>query len=432
MAQVKPPTSAQQRDAIVAIAPPWLQNQSPPLNGAPLGVGGRYLYDIGLGDDCLLEKMNQAMQAHMPTVCTPTALPYIGNDRLLTQGPNETTAEFRIRLQQAFQTWQLAGERIAVMRIVGSFMGSLLQSLNDNPVMAIVGGYHARQWSTYYVADVANNFENPPSLVRETSTNFDWDGLGGIRWWRNWLVFYYEKIALSISGTAASIGSPTGAFYPLTGLSGATGDTSQAFTSYVTISGAANAGNNGIFQITDINSATEVTYANPNGVYPDANSGSITWSLSNFPAFAPAPVWGAPGVVWGGNTNQCYGLQLVGTANSVNTSAFLTTLRGLISLWKSANTFYQNIIFTFYGGNGTNNHEFSPNSTESTGNPNGTWGSGSTISTQDAYGNAVPVAEGGTAYVASYNTGINNQLSAMVAVTDGTAIYQQCTTPTGC
>lgn len=424
-----PPTSAQQRDAIIAIAPPWLQNDEPPTNGGPMGIGGRFLFNIGLADDAILEKLNQAMQARMPTFCTPTALPLIGNDRLLTQGPEESNNEFRIRLQQAFQTWQLAGERIAVMRIVGSYMGAFLQTLNTNPVMAIVGGHLARQWSTYYVQDAAANFANPPALVRKTSNNFAWDNFTfSNRWWRNWLVFYYEKVDFGITGSSASIGSPTGAFYPLTGLSGATGDT-QPFNSFVTISGAANPTNNGIFQVQSIDSATEIHYANPQGVYPDANSGSLTWSLSSFPVFSPMPVWGAPGVVWGGNTNYCYGLQMVGAENSFNTSAFLTTLRGLVSLWKSTNTFYDRFIFTFYGGNGTNNHEFSPNSTETTGNPNGTWGLGSTIATQDAYGNATP--NGAPAYVASYNTGLNSQLSAMVAVTDGTAIYQLCTTPTG-
>ena len=202
-------TSAQQRDTIVAIAPPWLQNDEPPTNGGPMGIGGRFLYNIGLAYDALLEKLNQAEQARLPTVCTPSALPLIGNDRLLTQGPEETDAEFRLRLQAAFQAWQLAGERIAVMRIVGSYMGGLLQTLDTNPVMAVVGGYHARQWSTYYVEDAANSFVNPPALVRETSTNFSWDGLGGIRWWRNWLIFYYHKVNSGITGTAASIGSPT-------------------------------------------------------------------------------------------------------------------------------------------------------------------------------------------------------------------------------
>ena len=433
-------TSNQQRDAILAIAPTWLQADAPAVNGGQQGTAGRFLYNIGLAYDVLLQKLNEAQQAHMPTVCNATCLPYIGDDRLLTQGPLETTDSFRLRLQAAFQTWQLAGERIAVMRIVGSYMGTLLQSAGlappflDPPVMAIVGGVHARQWSTYYVNDVENNFENPPALARLTSTNFSWDGLGGTRWWRNWLIFYNNLIPLGITGSSATVNSVSGGFSHITGLSGASGDHQLYDNSYLIVSGAASAGNNGTFQIVEVISDTEVLIANPTGVHPDANSGSISWSISKFPVFAPMPVWGAIGFTWGGGTAYAYGIQKVGGSNAFNVAAFLTTLRALISLWKSANTFYNNIIFTWDGGDGTAGYEFSPWSTETTGNPGGAWKDGFMISTTDAYGNSLNSSSVGYGpmYVVSYNTGQNSQLSAMVAVTDGTAIYQQCSTPTGC
>ena len=421
-----PATVAQQRDAIVAIAPPWLQNESPPLNGATLGVGGRFLYNIGLADDALLEKLNQAMKGHMPTVCDASCLPYLGNDRVLTQGPTETTAAFRLRLQNAFQSWQLAGERQTVMEQVAVYMGGLLDTQDDNPIMSIVGGYHARQWSMYYVE---SDTTEPPNLVRLTSTNFDWDGLGGIRWWRNWLVFYNSLVSASITGSTATMAGASGNFFHLTGLSGVTGV--SAFTTYVTITGAATAGNNGTFQVTVVNSATNIHYANPQGSYPDANSGSLSWSLSTFPNLAPMPVWGAPGITWGLDPNQAYGLQSVG--DTINVSTFLVALRNLMRLWKSAQTYYDSIIFSWFGGDGTSGYEFSPYSTESTGNPGGLWGANPDISTTDAYGN--PLNSGsvgyGPFYVASRNTGQNSQLSAMVAVTDGTAVYQLCTVPTG-
>lgn len=48
---------------------------------------------------------------------------------------------------------------------------------------------------------------------------------------------------------------------------------------YVTISGAAQAGNNGVFIITAVNSATSITYSNTSGVLVDANNGTISWKL---------------------------------------------------------------------------------------------------------------------------------------------------------
>lgn len=415
------PTSSQQRDAIVAIAPPWLQNESPPLNGAPMGVGGRFLYNIGLADDALLEKLNQAMRGHMPTLCDASCLPFIGNDRVLTQGPVETTESFRLRLQNAFASWQLAGERQTVMEQVAIYMDNLLQTAPaDAPLLATVGGYKAEQWSMYYVGD---DTSDPPALIRLGTQNFSWDGLESTLWWRNWLVFYNNLTPLGISGTSATVNSASGGFAVITGLSGASGDTATDYNSYLTVSGAAHAGNNGTFQIVSVVSGTEVEIANPLGVYPDANSGSLTWSISKFPNLAPAPVWGAPGQVWGGNTNQCYGLQQVGAANSFNLSVVLQGLRNLVRLWKSAQTFYPAFIFTWFGGNGTAGFEFSPYSTESTGNPDGTWGSNYTNGTYPP--NSTP------ALVRSRSTGRNSQLSNMVCVTDGTAVYQQCTEPTG-
>ena len=156
--------------------------------------------------------------------------------------------------------------------------------------MAIVGGYHARVWSTYYVEDAAANFPDPPALVRETTTNFSWDGLGGTRWWRNWLS---STTSRSARGSRDRL-PPSGHRRTTSTLSRVwrVARVSPPDTSYVTVSGAASAGNNGTFQINRVISATEIRYANPEGL-PRCELGSISWSISDFPVFAPANVWGS-------------------------------------------------------------------------------------------------------------------------------------------
>jgi hypothetical protein len=77
------------------------------------------------------------------------------------------------------------------------------------------------------------------------------------------------------SGAVASIvtGAPAGQMR----VQGLTGMASADVGRYLTISGADSAGNNGRFEITAVNSATEVDVVNASAVMPDANNGSISW-----------------------------------------------------------------------------------------------------------------------------------------------------------
>lgn len=77
------------------------------------------------------------------------------------------------------------------------------------------------------------------------------------------------------TGVAATISAVAGGKATLTGLTGmAAGSTAHN----ITLSGCATAANNGTFAITDYISATSVKIANANAVFPDANSGAITWT----------------------------------------------------------------------------------------------------------------------------------------------------------
>ena len=364
-----------QRDGIKQISPPWLADDSPATASNPTGgVGGRFMYSLGIASDMLLEKMNQAARAHMPTHAPVTALPYLGADRVLVQGPGESSTAFALRLKEAFDFWQYAGSSRAVLGATAAFLtGFQGTSATTVPICANVGGFYAEKWSWL------NNTDDPryPSQYNAPAQNWSWDGNEAAQWWREWLICYFNASAPVYSfGTGISIGAFSGNFATLTGLSNLpSGLTSVTLPAYITISGAASAGNNGTFQVTAWISASSITVAMPGGVASDANNGSIAATISYFPALQPMPVWGFPGAVWGGNTSQAIGVQMPGTVNQYNVPGLVTGLQSVLATVKSAQSWYVSIVlrFAMSGTDLAAGTEFSPWSTESTGNPNGTW-----------------------------------------------------------
>lgn len=87
------------------------------------------------------------------------------------------------------------------------------------------------------------------------------------------------------SGFGAPLAGQTGAVANITTFSlgvstitGLTGMTANSVGNFLTVSGAASAGNNGTFLIINFISATSVDISNAAGVAPDANNGAITWT----------------------------------------------------------------------------------------------------------------------------------------------------------
>jgi hypothetical protein len=414
---VPPPVPIPLRDSVKEISPPWLSNDAPATNGAPPGVGGRFMYNLGLTYDLLLEKMNQAMKARMPTLCDPSCLPFIGDDRVMPQGPGESNQSYAARLQRAFPTWQHAGSRLAVMGQVSAYLTEFAsyqaELAGQLPVVTIVGdsGDLRTTWDTYY--NTNNPITEPPSHVRVDSPgNWNWDNQ--YLFWRCWLIMFWALQPLTPSGTAATVASYSDGFVTVTGLSGmpSTLDT----TYYLTVSNAAHSGNNGTFQIVKWISATSVIIANPAASLPDSDSGSLHWRLAQYPGVAPAPVFGAPGITFGTNTNISVGLQIEGQPNSVNASGYFVAMQTIVRLWKQASTLYPVFIHSFGGGDQTSGYEFSPNSSVGSGNPNGTFGNWSQL----VNGEMVP----------GRVTGV--PMGRFNAYCDGTAIFLNGSfTPTG-
>jgi len=86
------------------------------------------------------------------------------------------------------------------------------------------------------------------------------------------------------SGAAASTGA--GAAAGQLRLTGLTGMLATDVGQYLTISGAASAGNNGTFKIAAYNNATSVDIYNATAVQPDGNDGSIAWTTGSYYVYA--------------------------------------------------------------------------------------------------------------------------------------------------
>lgn len=398
------PNVTQQRDVIVTLAPPWLQGD----------VGGRYLYNLGLASDGILEKGTQAILARFPGKGDPSQLPILGNDRVMTQGPGETNAAFASRLQRAFDTWQHAGEARAVLELVASYTAGQQPpaGTTPTPVAAIVGGYKAKKWDWLMSTDSP---EDAPEHYQGSQV-WAWDGLEASRWWRSWLILYAFLSPPALFGTAAEISSRSGQFATVTGLVGIPSTvTSPTLPAYITFAHTTDPKNSGTFQVTQYLSPTSVVVAMPGGSAPDnGGAGGFNWSIAYYPGYQPAPVLGFPGApALGANTNIAIGVQLPGPANSVNTSGYFAQLRALVRLWKSAQTFYPWIILSFGGGDFSPGNEFSPWSAEGSGNPDGTWAHWSKV----VSGVRVPARV----------TGV--QAGAFDCFIDGTGYYVNCYEP---
>jgi hypothetical protein len=410
------PSHFQFRNTFYALCPPWLQTD----------YAERYEYTMQLCSDLLMEKMNQAIRFRLPGLGDPSQLPYLAHDRVLVQGPAESDANFVIRLQEAFDAWGIAGSARAVLMQLQAYLQNLQPGVPATyPLLTIVGGPVVNEATTYatwnqlYQGDALGA---PPTLTRVSPSNFDWDG--EVKPWRSWLILPMARVATGQSGTAGQVSTAGGGSYedpgqnvngvwvpatsgtpintPFLTLVDLSGMEESNVGDWMTISGSSTSANNGTFPIVGYISSSSVIIANPNGIGPDA--GPLTWSVSAYPYIAPGPVWGSPqvyvngvlspavfgvgelttpatdtgsnvGGVWQPTTQVTSGSSPSLSWGLYTTSTVIQTIRGLVKTWKSAGTYYPNIVIAFDGGDGTAGSAYSPNSSEGSGNPDGSFGS---------------------------------------------------------
>ena len=106
-----------------ALRPSWLKG---PKGKAIMGSFARVLGDLSVA------WADFAQQQHHPQLALSEALPLIGSERLLPQGPHETDASYAIRLTGAVQAWQRAGTPLGLLSALhwGGFPNAVIVQQN--------------------------------------------------------------------------------------------------------------------------------------------------------------------------------------------------------------------------------------------------------------------------------------------------------------
>lgn len=172
------------RELVKRLSPKWLKD----------GAAERYMYNGGLAADTVLERLTQAIHARMPTKADPSALPYIGQDRLIARGLSESNANYAVRLQHAFDVWPIAGNGWAVMQQLLGYLLSKTPAIRTVSAQSdpVTGQVNTSTWNSY--AAGADPTKPPTWHFEEGPGNWDWDSLspmdGSWGWWRWWLIIY--------------------------------------------------------------------------------------------------------------------------------------------------------------------------------------------------------------------------------------------------
>jgi len=174
------------RDSIRAFVPKWLQNR-PGLN-----VGYKFLYVVCAILDLMMEVTLQGVQAALPGVGTPTALPLIGQSRAIIRGEAESDASYAKRLRAWLDTWKNAGSSETLALQIQAFLG-------NTPMVRIVtrSGY----WVTLATDGTTST----------TTAAWNWDGASNPEragWWSDlWIIIYPTE--WTVAGTIGATADPS-------------------------------------------------------------------------------------------------------------------------------------------------------------------------------------------------------------------------------
>jgi hypothetical protein len=131
----------------------------------------------------------------MPMLCDPSALPFIGQDRLIPQGVNEPVAAYRQRLRVAIPLWStLAGTPWGALKATLGCVSPVqpqVRHVTSGPGVGVASG-----WSNF---DAGADTTQSPWYVSMTP-QFAWDNDGTDyqdpaigatdAWWRFWIIIY--------------------------------------------------------------------------------------------------------------------------------------------------------------------------------------------------------------------------------------------------
>ena len=152
------------RDSILEISPPFALG--------PIATAIQYAE--GTVMDGLAQWAIEGVQAAMPGIGTPDALYLIGRDMQIDRGPNEADDHYASRLQGAVDSHRLKGSGPELLRqLLAWFSPSTLTPIRLVSNSAV---WHEINTTTDAVTKTV------------VGTNWTWDALASVRWWRGWVI----------------------------------------------------------------------------------------------------------------------------------------------------------------------------------------------------------------------------------------------------
>lgn len=152
------------RDTARRLSPPRLLQE----------VGQKILYSLSLPLDGLDEWVRQAVKARFPELAPDDAIPFIGRDRQIRRGPNESRQSYVARLLLWLQAWHFAG--------VGfSLLEQLAANMSPSPTRVRI----VTQNGVWYTLEP----DGTSSIQHVVPSNWDWDGRSAF-WARFWVIIY--------------------------------------------------------------------------------------------------------------------------------------------------------------------------------------------------------------------------------------------------
>ena len=172
------------RQIIKDISPAWKRT----------GIFEKFDYACQFAADMLVDKLNQAILARLPThTRTPTSLALIGADRDIPRGYNEATSSYAIRLKRAFDEWFFAGSACGVMTQVLGYLSPV------TPKILTVNRYSA--WDYYAANTVIPSVpvHVPTAYATYPVMNWNWDAVVRNGSW--WLPYRWWQVFLIVDAT---------------------------------------------------------------------------------------------------------------------------------------------------------------------------------------------------------------------------------------
>ena len=169
------------REKVRSFLPTWL------LDRTSIGktAGFRIIYSFMAILDAGAQVAIEGLQSRMPGLGTPTALPLIGKDRQIVQGPGEYNENYANRLIKWLDYWKIAGNAYSLMIAFQAYLAP------NYPMIRLVTRDRPGYGSIWYTL----NTDGTLDIERVNPSNWDWDSISNPErdgYWSDFWIVAFE------------------------------------------------------------------------------------------------------------------------------------------------------------------------------------------------------------------------------------------------